>query len=187
SRKLDVCALATSSRNGEYSRPSPRPTDAEMGKRGDVPPWLLLDRGDDAAWLWCLLRTLPLFGALGRLKTTRLFSRPAPDPTGGRGAPRHRGAKWPPKDPATQSDPRGEVECRNALGKLVWVRSWRDLRLKEADWLPLTVIQGERPAALATERDPRLSGFLCIGDHHADPAEVALAYGLHLSQEHGSR
>jgi len=159
----------------------------EMGQLGEAPPLLLLDRGYDAAWLWCQLSTLPLFGALVRLKTNRLFYRPAPVPMGLRGAPRKRGAKLQPKDPATQSDPSGEVECRDALGKLVRVRSWRDLRLKEANWLPLTVIQVERPAALGTERDPRLSWFVWIGDQQADPAEVALAYVLRFSQEHGYR
>lgn len=159
----------------------------EMSNRGNVPPLLLLDRGYDAAWLWCQLSALPRYGALIRLKSNRLFSRPAPAPMGLRGAPRKRGAKWQPKDPTTQSDPSGEIERRDVLGKDVRVRSWRDLRLKEADWLPLTVIRVERPAALGTERDPRLSWFVWIGDQQADPAEGALAYVLRLSQEHGYR
>ncbi len=54
----------------------------EMDNRGNVPPLLLLDRGYDAAWLWCQLSALPLYGALIRLKSTRLFSRPAPAPMG---------------------------------------------------------------------------------------------------------
>lgn len=124
------------------------------------------------------LSTLPLLGALVRLKTNRLFSRPAPAPTGLRGAPRKRGEKLQPKEPATQGDPSGEVERRNAQGKLVRVRDFRDLRLKEADWLPLTVIRVERPAASGTERDPRLSWFVWIGDQQAAPVEVALAYVL---------
>jgi hypothetical protein len=159
----------------------------EMSNRGNVLPLVLLDRGYDAAWLWCQLSALPLYGALIRLKSNRLFYRPAPAPTGLRGAPRKRGAKWQPKDPATQSDPSGEAERRDVLGKVVRVRYWRDLRLKEADWLPLTVIRVERPAALGTERDPRLSWFVWIGDQQADPAEVALAYVLRFSQEHGYR
>jgi hypothetical protein len=159
----------------------------ERSNQGNVPPVVLLDRGDDAAWLWCQLRALPRYGALIRLKSNRFCSRPAPAPTGLRGAPRKRGAKWQPTDPTTQSDPSGDVERRDVLGNVVRVRSWRDLRLKEADWLPLTVIRVERPAALGTERDPCLRWCVWIGDQQADPAEGALAYVLRCRQEHGSR
>jgi hypothetical protein len=47
----------------------------------------LLDRGYDSAWLWCKLSSLSLRGSLIRLKSNRCFYRPAPPPTGKRGAP----------------------------------------------------------------------------------------------------
>lgn len=51
---------------------------------------------------------MPLQGSLIRLKSTRCFYRPAPAPTGKRGAPRKRGAKLQPSDPASPFDPSGE-------------------------------------------------------------------------------
>lgn len=63
---------------------------------------VLLDRGYDSAWLWCQLSVLPLQGSLIRLKNNRCFYRPAPAPTGKRGAPRKRGDKLQPNDPASE-------------------------------------------------------------------------------------
>jgi hypothetical protein len=48
----------------------------------------LLDRGYDSTWLWCRLSALPIRGSLIRLKGNRCFFRPAPPPTGNRGAAR---------------------------------------------------------------------------------------------------
>lgn len=44
-----------------------------------------------------------------------------------------------------------------------------------------------RPHATNTERDPRVSWFVWIGDQHADMVKVALGYVLRFSQEHGYR
>jgi len=147
----------------------------------------LLDRGYDSAWLWCQLSLLPLQGSLVRLKSNRCFYRPAPAPTGKRGAPRKRGDKLQPNDPASQFDPSGEAEALDPAGKLVRARFWKQMRLKDADWLTLTVIRVERPQAADTKRDPRISWFVWIGDDHADLVMVALSYVHRFSLEHGYR
>lgn len=148
---------------------------------------VLLDRGYDSAWLWCQLSTLPLQGSLIRLKSNRCFYRPAPPPTGKRGAPRKRGNKLQPNEPTSQGDPTGEGEAKDPAGALVRVRFWKQMQLREVDWLPLCVIQVERPHAADTKRDPRISWFVWIGDADADLVQVALCYVHRFSQEHGYR
>ncbi len=147
----------------------------------------LLDRGYDSAWLWCQLSSLPIKGSLIRLKSNRCFYRPAPPPTGKRGAPRKRGEKLQPKDRATHTDPGGMFEGQDHAGKPVRVTWWQELTLKDADWLPLTVIQVERSQAANTQRDPRTSWFVWVGDQQADIAVAALSYVHRFRQEHGYR
>ncbi len=146
-----------------------------------------LDRGYDSTWLWCQLSQLPIQGSLIRLKSNRCFYRPAPPPTGQRGAPRKRGDKLQPNDPVSQFDPSGEGEALDHTGKLVRVRFWKQMRLKDADWLTLCVIRVERPQAADTKRDPRISWFVWIGDEQADLVSVGLCYLHRFSQEHGYR
>ena len=147
----------------------------------------LLDRGYDSAWLWCQLSTLPIKGSLIRLKSNRCLYRPAPAPTGKRGAPRKRGDKLQPHDPATHAAPSGQWHGQDHAGKPVQVTWWQQMTLKDADWLPLTVIRMERPQAANTTRDPRSSWFVWIGDQQASIAVVALCYVHRFSQEHGYR
>jgi hypothetical protein len=148
---------------------------------------LLLDRGYDSAWLWCKLSTLPIKGSLIRLKSNRCFYRPTPPPTGKRGAPRKRGDKLQPNDPATHATPTGTFEGQDHAGKPVRIIWWQDLTLKDADWLPLTVIRVERSQATNTQRDPRTSWFVWIGDQQVEIPTVALSYVHRFSQEHGYR
>ena len=133
------------------------------------------------------MSTLPLQGSLIRLKSNRCFYRPAPPPTGKRGAPRKRGDKLQPNEPASQFDPAGEGEAKDPAGKLVRVRFWKQMHIRDADWLTLCVIQVERPQAADTKRDPRMSWFVWIGDADADLVQVALCYVHRFSQEHGYR
>lgn len=147
----------------------------------------LLDRGYDSTWLWCRLSQLPIQGSLIRLKSNRCFYRPAPPPTGKRGAPRKRGDKLQPNDRASQFDPSGDQEVLDHAGKPVRVRFWRQMRVKEADWLTVCVIQVERPQAADTKRDPRISWFVWIGEEQADLVSVALCYSHRFSLEHGYR
>ncbi len=148
---------------------------------------VLMDRGYDSDWLWCKLSTLPLKGTLIRLKGKRCFYRPAPPPTGKRGAPRKRGDKLQPADPTTHADPSGSWNGHDALGKAVRVTWWQHLTLQHANWLELSVIRVERPQAGNTRRDPRISWFVWVGDQHADLVAAALSYVYRFSHEHGYR
>jgi hypothetical protein len=100
-------------------------------------------------------------------------------PTGKRDAPRKRGDKLQPNDPASQFDPSGEGEAKDPAGKLVQVRAWKQMHIRDADWLTLCVIRVERPQAADIKRDPRISWFVWIGDEHADLIQVALCCLYH--------
>ena len=147
----------------------------------------VLDRGYDAAWLWCQISTLKLKGCLIRLKGDRCFYRVAPAPTGKRGAPRKDGEKLQPKDESTHAQPSGSQWCQDPQRHPVEVTWWQHLHLKEARWLEVSVIRVVRPRASNSERDPRVSWFVWIGDQNADLVEVALGYVRRFSQEHGYR
>jgi hypothetical protein len=146
-----------------------------------------LDRGDDSTWLWCQCSTLPFKGTLIRLKDNRCFSRPAPAPTGTRGRPYQDGATWQPKDQSTHGNPDGQLVAQDAKGRMIQITWWRHLHVKPARWLDLTVIQVVRPHTTHTERDPRQSWFVWIGDPEADVGQIALGSVRRFRQEHGSR
>jgi hypothetical protein len=124
----------------------------------------VLDRAYDATWLWCQLSVLPLKGCLIRSKMNRCFYRAAPAPTGKRGAPRKDGDKLQPNDPTTHGNPSGQREVQDAQGKAIEITWWQHLHLKEARWLEVSVIRVVRPHATDSERDPRVSWFVWIGD-----------------------
>jgi hypothetical protein len=147
----------------------------------------IMDRGYDSAWLWCQCSGLPLKGIQIRLKSNRCFYRPAPPPTGKRGAPRKRGDKLQPNDETTHANPDGNWEGLDPSQRTVQVTWWQHLHIKGADWLELTVMRVLRPSASNTKRDPRLSWFVWIGDQDANIPEIALGYVHRFSQEHGYR
>ena len=73
------------------------------------------------------------------------------------GAPREDGDKWQPEDPTTHGHPDGTWEGPDASGRHIQLSWWKQMHLKEARWLEVTVIQVVRPHATNSERDPRLS------------------------------
>jgi hypothetical protein len=148
---------------------------------------LLLDRGYDATWLWCQMSAFPV-GVLGRLKQKRRFYRPAPPPSGKAGAPRKDGALLQIGNPATYGTPDGQASKTDGKGRPVEISWWGNLHVKEARWLSLTVIQVLRPHAHNTERDPRISWLVWLGqEQDEEVAEIALGYALRFGQEHGYR
>jgi len=147
----------------------------------------VLDRGYDSTCLWCQWSGLSHKGTLIRLKGNRCLYRVAPPPTGKKGAPRKDGDKLQPDDPTTHANPDGQWEDEDAKGRLIQVRWWKHLHVKGARYLDLTGIRVERPHAANSERDPRVSWFVWIGDPHADIAQIAVQYVLRFSQEHGYR
>lgn len=147
---------------------------------------VLLDRGYDANWLWCQCSALGI-GVLGRLKSNRCLYRPAPAHTGKKGCPRKDGDKLQPKDPTTHGKPDEQWKGTDAKGYPVEVTCWKQMHLKEARWLEVTVVRIVRPHATKKERDPRVSWFVWIGDQQADVIQIALGYVLRFGQEHGYR
>jgi DDE superfamily endonuclease len=147
---------------------------------------VLLDRGYDANWLWCQCSDLGI-GTLGRLKTHRRLYRPAPPPTGKRGAPRKDGAVLQIGNASTYGTPDGQYDGMDQKERSIQISWWKHLHVKEARWLEVTVIQVVRPRAKNSERDPRTSWFVWIGDPEEDLVQIAKAYTLRFGQEHGYR
>jgi hypothetical protein len=147
----------------------------------------VLDRGYNSTWLWCQCSGLPIKGTLVRLKGNRCFYRPAPPATGKAGAPRKDGDKWQPENPATHSNPDGTWQGQDACGRPIQLSWWQQMHVSDARWLEVTVIEVVRPQASNSERDPRVSWFVWIGDQQADLVPIALDYGRRFSQEHGYR
>lgn len=148
---------------------------------------VVLDRGYNAIWLWCQCSTLPFQGTLIRLKGNRCFYRPAPDPTGKRGAPRKDGEKLQPDDETSHGKPDGAWQGQDAKGRPVTITWWKRVHVKQARWLEVTVVRVVRPHATNKERDPRVSWFVWIGDASVDLASIALGYVRRFGQEHGYR
>jgi hypothetical protein len=147
----------------------------------------VLDRGYDSTWFWCQCSSLSHQGTLIRLKSNRCFYRPAPARTGKRGGPRKDGDKLRPDAEATHANPDGQWEGTDSQERPVRLRWWKHLHVKDARYLDLTVIRVERPHASNTERDPRVSWFVWIGDPEVDLVSIGLGYVLRFSQEHGYR
>jgi hypothetical protein len=147
---------------------------------------VVLDRGYDATWLWCQVSGLPI-GVLGRLKQKRRFYRPAPPPSGNPGAPYKDGPLLQVGNPSTYGTPDGQASKTDSKGRPVEISWWGNVHVKEARWLSLTVIRVVRPHARNTERDPRISWLVWLGDEQEEVAEIALGYALRFGQEHGYR
>ena len=148
---------------------------------------VVLDRGYNAIWLWCQCSTLPFQGTLIRLKGNRCFYRAAPVPSGKRGAPRKDGEKLQPEEESSHGSPDGTWQGQDAKGRPVTVTWWKQVHVKQARWLEVTVLRVVRPHATNKERDPRVSWFVWIGDTSADLASIALGYVRRFGQEHGYR
>jgi hypothetical protein len=147
---------------------------------------VVLDRGYDSNWLWCQCRGLSA-NVLCRLKRKRTFYRPAPPPTGKRGAPRKDGDRLQVGNPSTYGTPDGSFRGEDAKGRPIEIFWWNQLHVKDARWLEVTVIRVVRPHATDKERDPRESWFVWLGDPQADIAQIAMGYALRFGQEHGYR
>jgi hypothetical protein len=150
-------------------------------------PLLLLDRGYVSIWFWCMLSKLAC-DALIRLKSNQAFYKPAPPRTGKNGQPRKDGEKLKLNDAFTQKNPDGTWEGFDAKDHSVQIHWWNNMHVKSARWLDLTIIQVSRPQASGSERDPRVSWFVYIGQNLQDGiAQIALLYDLRFGQEHGYR
>jgi hypothetical protein len=150
---------------------------------------VVLDRGYDSLWLWGQLDKEKV-NALIRLKRNWCFYRPAPllSPTKKKqGPPKKDGEKWQAKDPLTYGSPSGRWTGEDVKSHFIEIEWWNHMHMQQARWLEMTVIRVIRPHATNTERDPRESYFVWIGDPSADIAQIALGYVRRFSQEHTYR
>jgi hypothetical protein len=90
-------------------------------------------------------------------------------------------------NPSTYGTPDGSFRGEDAKGRPIEIFWWKQLHVKEARWLEFTVIRVVRPHAKNSQRDPRESWFVWLGDPQVDMAQVALGYALRFGQEHGYR
>jgi len=123
-----------------------------------------------------------------RVKRKRVFYRPAPArQPGQRGPNRKDGARFQCSDASTHGEADASWEGTDARGKRVEVRCWKQLHLRTARWVQVSVIQVIRHGASEGPRDPKISWFVWKGDEPAPLAEISPTYRLRYSQEHGYR
>jgi len=149
-------------------------------------PIVATDRWYSCAPFLLATEGLP-FDKLLRLKRKRVLYRPAPAPTGKRGAPRKDGERFQCGDPSTYGQASGSWQGTDTNGHPVEVTWWTGLHLSKARHLEVTVIRVLRKLATERPRDPRESWFLWDGPASACTPEVALGYRRRYSHEHGYR
>jgi hypothetical protein len=149
-------------------------------------PIVATDRWYSCAPFLLATEGLP-FDKLLRLKRKRVLYRPAPAPTGKRGAPRKDGERFQCGNPSTYGQASGSWQGTDAKGELIEVTWWNGLHLSKARHLEVTVIRVLRHHATDRPRDPRESWFLWDGSAQACIPEVALGYRRRYSHEHGYR
>jgi len=149
-------------------------------------PILVLDRHySSAPWVLATV-TLPC-DQLIRARRDRVLYRPAPARTGKRGAPRKDGARFQGSDPSSHGRPSAAWSGSDAQGRPVQVTVWRELHLRKARTVPITVVRIIRESARDTKRDPRESWFWWLGGALPPLAELARVYPRRFGQEHGYR
>lgn len=88
---------------------------------------------------------------------------------------------------STYGTPDGHFQGKDTKGRPIEISWWKQLHVKDARWLVMTVIRVIRPHATDKERDPRESWFVWLGNEEADIAQIAMGYVLRFGQEHGYR
>jgi hypothetical protein len=127
-------------------------------------------------------------GCLLRVKSNRVFYRPAPARRPGQiGASRKDGDRFQCSDQSTHGEPDETWEGIDAKGSRVQVRCWKQLHLRTARWVEVSLIQIIRHGASESARDPKMSWFVWKGDEPAPLAEISPTYRLRYSHEHGYR
>jgi DDE superfamily endonuclease len=153
---------------------------------GGERPVLLLDRGySNAPWVTASA-SLPS-DQLIRARADQVLYRPAPAPTGKRGAPRKDGARFQGSEPTTHGPPDAAWSGVDAKHQTVQVRCWAGLHLRKARTVTITAVQIIRSGARGTKRDPREAWFWWLGGALPPLAELAGLYPRRFGQEHGYR
>lgn len=119
-----------------------------------------------------------------RLKSNRVFYRPAPPPTGKRGAPRKEGERFQCCNPSTHGEPSQHWDGQDANGRRIAVDCWEHLHLRQARDIEVSVIRVTRWGATDKKRDPRVSWFLWVGRPLWPLEQVWSSYQRRYSMEH---
>ena len=122
-----------------------------------------------------------------RVKSNRVFYRPAPPKTGKRGAPRKDGERFQCNDASTHGEPDEEWQGEDEAGHAITVACWKGLHLRKARGIELTLIRVIRQGASDKARDPRESWFLWVAEDALPLEQVPPGYKRRYSQEHGYR
>ena len=126
--------------------------------------------------------------ALLRLQRNRKLYRPAPPPVPGkRGAPRKDGDLFQGSRPETYGEPDEQWAGADEPGHPIQVQAWRQLHLRQAREVEVTVFRVLRERAQGTKRDPRESWFVGVGAEPLPLGEVVEAYRRRFSHEHTYR
>jgi hypothetical protein len=149
-------------------------------------PVVLLDRGySNAPWVTASA-SLPT-DQLIRARADQVLYRPAPAPTGQRGAPRKDGTRFKGSEPTTHGPPDADWSGVDAKAQTVQLRCWSGLHLRKVRAVALTAVQIIRSGARRTKRDPREAWFWWLGGALPPLAELAGLYPRRFGQEHGYR
>ena len=153
---------------------------------GGQRPVLLLDRRySNAPWVMASA-TLPT-DQLIRARADQVLYRPAPAPTGTRGAPRKDGARFQGSELTTHGPPDAEWTGVDAKAQTVQVRCWAGVHGRKARTVTLTAVRIIRTGARGTKRAPREARFWWLGGALPSLAELAERYPRRFGQEHGYR
>ena len=118
--------------------------------------------------------------SLLRVKSNRVFSRPAPARLPGQvGARSLDGDRFQCQDESSHGKADETWEGLDAKGARIEVRCWNHLHLRTARCLEVSLIQIIRHGASGKARDPRISGFVWEGDRAAplgrDQSDLSVA------------
>ena len=124
---------------------------------------------------------------LARFAKNRILYRPAPPPTGKRGAPKKDGAPFKGADPTTHQTPEEVWEGTDEHGHKLEVACWQNLHFKKARSVKVSVLRVTRHGAEDTKRDPRVSWFLFVGPMMPPLSQIPATYARRYSLEHAFR
>jgi DDE superfamily endonuclease len=148
---------------------------------------IVLDRGYSTA-PWLLAAAGVPADQLLRARGDRVLYRPpAPRRPHQRGPSPVDGPRFKGADLSTHGTPDADWSGSDAKGQPVQVTVWRNLHLKEARQVPITVVRVIRSSARGTKRDPRVSWFWWLGGPLPPLCEIPALYARRFGQEHGYR
>lgn len=110
-------------------------------------------------------------GMLVRLRSDRVFYRPAPPPSGGRGRPRKHGARFACQDKQTWGEPEEVQEFEHGRYGQVKVQLWRGLHDRRAPEMTFSLLRAQ--VHLEKDQPPKAVWFLWLPPTPI-PASVAV-------------